>query len=56
MEAIEAKQIHIRFTRALSSYDNHADAQHRISRKLASLPVSYTHLRLAVARADSPEC
>ena len=30
MEAIEAKQIHIRFTRALSSYDNHADAQHRI--------------------------
>lgn len=37
MEAIEAKQIHIRFTRALSSYDNHADAQHRISRKLASL-------------------
>lgn len=37
MEAIETKQIHIRFTRALSSYDNHADAQHRISRKLASL-------------------
>ena len=37
MEAIEAKQIHIRFTRALSSYDNHADAHHRISRKLASL-------------------
>ncbi len=37
MEAIEAKRIHIRFTRALSSYDNHADAQHRISRKLASL-------------------
>ena len=36
-EAIETKQIHIRFTRALSSYDNHADAQHRISRKLASL-------------------
>lgn len=30
MEAIETKQIHIRFTRALSSYDNHADAQHRI--------------------------
>lgn len=37
METIEAKRIHIRFTRALSSYDNHADAQHRISRKLASL-------------------
>ena len=37
MEAIEAKRIHSRFTRALSSYDNHAEAQHRISRKLASL-------------------
>ena len=37
METIEAKRIHIRFTRALSSYDNHADAQRRISRKLASL-------------------
>lgn len=62
MEAIEAKQIHIRFTRALSSYDNHADAQHRISRKLASLlphqRISVTNgcWKLAVARADSPEC
>ena len=37
METIEAKRIHIRFTRALSSYDNHADAQRRISSKLASL-------------------
>lgn len=37
METIEAKRIHIRFTRALSSYDSTADAQHRISRKLASL-------------------
>ena len=37
MEAIETKRIHLRFTRSLSSYDNHADAQQRISRKLASL-------------------
>ena len=45
MEAIEAKQIHIRFTRALSSYDNHADAQHRISRKLASLLPHQANIR-----------
>ena len=37
METIEAKRIHVRFTRALSTYDKHADAQYRISRKLASL-------------------
>ena len=41
MEPIETKCIHTRFTRALSSYDNHADAQHRISRKLASLLVRH---------------
>lgn len=47
MEAIETKRIHTRFTRALSSYDHHADAQHRISQKLASLLIQLpdTHYR-----------
>lgn len=40
MEAIETKQIHIRFTRALSSYDNHADAQHRIKSETRFSPPS----------------
>lgn len=37
MEAIDRERIQHRFTRALTSYDSQADAQHRISRKLASL-------------------
>ena len=37
METIDRERIQHRFTRALTSYDSHADAQHRISRKLASL-------------------
>lgn len=37
METIETKRIQACFTRALSSYDTQADAQQRISRKLASL-------------------
>lgn len=41
MEPIEIDRICTRFTRALSSYDNQADAQHRISRKLASLPARH---------------
>lgn len=35
MEAIETRRIQRRFTRALSTYDKQANAQHRISRKLA---------------------
>lgn len=42
METIETKQIHDRFTRALSSYDQHADAQHLISRKLTALLLQHT--------------
>lgn len=42
METIEAGRIHSRFTRALSSYDQHADAQHAISRKLVSLLTTTT--------------
>lgn len=38
---IESRQIHARFSRALSSYDKHADAQHRISRQLAVLLLQY---------------
>ena len=37
MDTIDRERIQHRFTRALSSYDSQADAQHRISRKLASL-------------------
>lgn len=37
MGTIEINQIHTRFARALSSYDSNADAQHRISKKLADL-------------------
>lgn len=41
METIEARRIQHLFTRALSSYDSNADAQHRISRKLADLLPRY---------------
>ncbi|MCD7851052.1 MAG: hypothetical protein LUH63_15780 [Parabacteroides sp.] len=37
MDTIDRERIQHRFTRALSSYDSYADAQHRISRKQASL-------------------
>lgn len=37
METIESRQILNRFTRALSSYDTHADAQRQISKKLVTL-------------------
>lgn len=37
MEAIETKRIQARFAHALPTYDHQADAQRRISRKLASL-------------------
>ena len=39
---IDADLIRSRFTRALCSYDRNADAQHRISRKLAGLLPRYT--------------
>lgn len=42
MERIEAGHIRHRFTRALDSYDNQAEAQQRISRKLVSLLSRYT--------------
>lgn len=42
MERIEADHIRRRFTRALDSYDNQAEAQQRISRKLVSLLSRYT--------------
>ena len=45
IQAIEAARIRNRFTRALSTYDNHADAQHRISNKLAGLLPLYTGTR-----------
>lgn len=50
MEIIEVKRIHNSFTRALSSYDKQADAQHRISQKLAALLPLYmdTHFRRAL--------
>lgn len=37
MDTIETQHIQARFARALPTYDSQADAQHRISRKLASL-------------------
>ncbi len=37
MEQIATRRIHTCFTRALSTYDKQAEAQHLISRKLASL-------------------
>lgn len=42
MKTIEVRRIHNRFTRALSSYDQQADAQHRISEKLVSLLTAHT--------------
>ena len=42
MGMIETERIRNCFTRALSSYDKNADAQHRISRKLISLLPRYT--------------
>lgn len=44
MERIETGHIRRRFMRALDSYDNQAEAQHRISRKLASLLSGHTGL------------
>lgn len=44
-EIIEAARIRNRFTRALSTYDSQAEAQHRISEKLAGLLPHYTGIR-----------
>ena len=62
MEAIETKQIHIRFTRALSSYDNRpmpntvSVGNSLLSSLIRRMSVTNGCWKLAVARADSPEC
>ena len=61
METIEAKRIHIRFTRALSSYDNHAmpNAVSARNSLLSSLikrkPVTGEYWKSVAGREDSPE-